>query len=265
MDVLRVYLDVDGILVQDDGTVGHQTALAVAASAVPISIVTARAPFEMQRVWQTIQLPGPHVYFNGALVLLGTQVLADWPLPRRTAEKWILGLRQAFPSLTISCYDLTHWYSDRFDERIDNDQRIMGGVCDIVSFDALLTRATSRIYKVMIVTRDETEMAEVLSYVARHQDGDVQAWQSGGNYLEFTHQLANKAQGAAVVAAFCHESLAQSAAVGDGHNDLLLFAEVQCAVAMGNAAPAVQAQADEITKDCNHDGVAAALEMILRK
>ena len=77
MDVLRVYLDVDGTLVQDDGTVGHQTALAVAASAVPISIVTARAPFEMQRVWQTIQLPGPHVYFNGALVLLGAQVLAD--------------------------------------------------------------------------------------------------------------------------------------------------------------------------------------------
>jgi hypothetical protein len=49
-------------------------------------------------------------------------------------------------------------------------------------------------------------------------------------------------------------------AFGDNNNDISMFEQVGLAVAMGNAAPQIQAHADRVTADHNEDGIALALQ-----
>jgi hydroxymethylpyrimidine pyrophosphatase-like HAD family hydrolase len=48
-------------------------------------------------------------------------------------------------------------------------------------------------------------------------------------------------------------------AIGDSYNDLALLQAAGLGVAMANAPPEVQAVADAVTLDNDHDGVAAAI------
>jgi Cof subfamily protein (haloacid dehalogenase superfamily) len=52
----------------------------------------------------------------------------------------------------------------------------------------------------------------------------------------------------------------QVLAIGDSYNDLSMFDVAGLSVAMGGSVPAVRERAQASTTDCEHDGVAAALE-----
>ncbi|HEY3501932.1 MAG TPA: HAD hydrolase family protein [Actinocatenispora sp.] len=70
----------------------------------------------------------------------------------------------------------------------------------------------------------------------------------------------SKATGAAMVAADLGVDPADVVAVGDGSNDLPMFAWAGLSVAMGQAADRVRAAADEVTGTVEEDGVAQLLE-----
>lgn len=55
----------------------------------------------------------------------------------------------------------------------------------------------------------------------------------------------------------------ETLAIGDGGSDLPLLKAAGIGVAMGNALPFVQAEADWVTASCDEDGVAVALERFL--
>ena len=57
--------------------------------------------------------------------------------------------------------------------------------------------------------------------------------------------------------------ITQAIAVGDEGNDLAMIETAGLGVAMGNASQAVKDAADEITADCDHDGVAEVIEKYL--
>ena len=52
-------------------------------------------------------------------------------------------------------------------------------------------------------------------------------------------------------------------AIGDEENDLSMIKFAGIGVAMGNAVPAVKEAAQRTTSDCDHDGVAGAIEKVL--
>ena len=60
-------------------------------------------------------------------------------------------------------------------------------------------------------------------------------------------------------------SLARAAAVGDSENDLEMLAAVALPIAMGNASSAVKALCTHMTDDNASDGVAKAIEWVLRQ
>ena len=59
--------------------------------------------------------------------------------------------------------------------------------------------------------------------------------------------------------------MAQTAAIGDAENDLDMLAAAGYAVAMGNAAACVKAQADFVTDDCESDGIVRALSWLMAR
>ena len=77
---------------------------------------------------------------------------------------------------------------------------------------------------------------------------------------EFTARGINKGYGIQFLRRQLGISREQCIAIGDNENDLEMFGQVQIAVAMGNAKEEIKKAADEVTFDCDQDGVAIFLE-----
>jgi len=93
----------------------------------------------------------------------------------------------------------------------------------------------------------------------------------GGSYtvgwtawLDIAPEGVSKAHGLRVVAEALGIPASQVLAVGDGRNDLEMFAWAGRSVAMGQAPPEVQDAADQVCADVYEDGLADVLEELLR-
>ncbi len=98
---------------------------------------------------------------------------------------------------------------------------------------------------------------EVKSYLCSNPD--IVCVSGGYNNLEFTKAGVNKGTGLIKLADILDIPMECTMAVGDTENDTEILKTARLGIAMGNAAPAVKAIADDITLSNEEDGVAAAL------
>ncbi|HHY36578.1 MAG TPA: HAD hydrolase family protein [Firmicutes bacterium] len=85
-------------------------------------------------------------------------------------------------------------------------------------------------------------------------------------FLEILHPAVSKVEGLKVLGERLGIGLSEMMAIGDAHNDIEMLQGVGLGVAMGNAPPEVQAQADWVTAGIEDEGVVVALEkFILRE
>ncbi len=104
-----------------------------------------------------------------------------------------------------------------------------------------------------MLARMEGELAAALGPLAA-------ARRSQRYYLDVTHPTADKGYAVRAFARHWNVPLAEVAVLGDMANDLPMFATAGLAIAMGNAAPEVQAEADDVTDSNDADGWAKAIE-----
>jgi len=86
---------------------------------------------------------------------------------------------------------------------------------------------------------------------------------AGSEYLEVTAQGVSKGAALELVAQYLGVSLTEIAVIGNGHNDISMFRAAGLAIAMGDAAPEVQAAADVVAPTIGEDGVAWALRQMV--
>ena len=82
-------------------------------------------------------------------------------------------------------------------------------------------------------------------------------------YLDITHALANKGGAVRSLSNLLGIPAAEIATIGDGENDLWMFAAGGFAIAMGNGNPTVHAGADRVTRSNEEDGFAHAVEQFI--
>ncbi len=78
-----------------------------------------------------------------------------------------------------------------------------------------------------------------------------------------THAEAQKSRGIDYIMSTEQLQTAETAAFGDGHNDLPMLKMVGMPVVMANALPAIKAVGRLITKSNDEDGVGYGLQQIL--
>lgn len=78
--------------------------------------------------------------------------------------------------------------------------------------------------------------------------------------LHITHSRATKKHAVVKLCEMLEITTSETIGVGDGLNDLHLFSGVGYKIAMGNAVPELQSQADRIIDSLEHDGLAAYIE-----
>lgn len=86
---------------------------------------------------------------------------------------------------------------------------------------------------------------------------------SVSNNIEINDRHANKGEAIGKLAAYLGFDISESMSFGDGLNDLSMIKAAGIGVAMANACSEVLAAADEMTLDCDHDGVAAGIKKFI--
>ena len=265
-------LDVDGTLLDPDGElrdIVRQAVMAAQQAGLRVILCTGRR-FRSARPWaQKLQLDGPIVVHNGALVkdVASAETLHCHPLPETLCRRGLAVLRQLAPPLI---------YIDAFHEQVDILTEPMERLhpfqreylqdslpyCRFV--DDLSAACLSGV--VMLSIMAEADRLQAL----RPAVEDALAGQGHtkmilnknyqGHILEVLPATVSKWQALERLMAAEGLTAEDVMAIGDDYNDLEMIRGAGLGIAMGNAVDAVRDAAGYVTGSNDDDGVAQALE-----
>ena len=92
--------------------------------------------------------------------------------------------------------------------------------------------------------------------------GEVDIYLSAPWFLEVMPKGTNKGVGLRTICKDAGIDISEAIAFGDSYNDVFMLKEAGLGIAMGNAEDAVRDAADMVTDDCDHDGIAKALQKL---
>jgi Cof subfamily protein (haloacid dehalogenase superfamily) len=256
--VRLVALDVDGTVLLPDGTIAPSTIAAVAearAAGVHVVLASSRGPVALERIQDVLGLREEwFIGYQGALVgrdhggaleVLSQRLIA--PESARGVEN-----RALAAGLSVGRYFGSLWQVPILTGVIRHEAGTTG------EEPVVATTGGVPAHKLMVIADGEQQRA-ALARLAEDLPDTVTATFSHPSYLEVTAAGVDKGSGITPLARRLGVPLAAVAAVGDGPNDLGLFAAVGHPVAMGQAGPEVQAAAEWVTGAVTDDGVARAL------
>lgn len=258
-------LDVDGTLVRSDGTVSDETVAAirhVRARDVPVVLVTSRGAAALRSVASRLDLGGDDVFISAQGALTGSWTRAGRLLVQDQRRCSVADARMVVEvalsaGFSVSWYAGEHWYVSHVDSSIEEEAREVRAtpvVRDLLAEDAGPD-------KLMVIA--EPGRIERLGPVAGALPAGLGAQVSNPNFLEITRADVDKAAG---LTRYCGRRgipLGDVVAIGDGPNDLGMFACVGTSIAPANARPEVLRAATMLTRANDDDGVAFALRSLV--
>jgi hypothetical protein len=267
-------LDIDGTIAGASNQVTPQVQQAVAAvqaQGIRVAIATGRMYQAALRFHQVIGSTLPLMAYQGAWIQdPSTQTrYRHSPLPRPYALELLELLAEAETQQALSIHlyinDQLHVREVIADTR-DYAQRSQVeplAVGDLTTF--LQQNPSLEATKLLALSPEPTVTRGLLNQLQqRYRSDQLYLTQSISQFFEATHPLANKGAAVQFVA---EELLGLTAnevmAIGDNFNDAAMLQYAGCAVAMGDAPPAVQAMAGWTAPSVEADGVAAAIEKFL--
>jgi Cof subfamily protein (haloacid dehalogenase superfamily) len=252
--------DVDGALVTPDKVVTPGAKAAVAdlrAAGIGFTITSGRPPRGMKMLIDELKIDTIVAGFNGgvfvnpdltviqsrfmsraaaarALEVIGQHKLVGWLY---TDTDWFV------PDPRGAHVDRETW-TVKFEAKVSND------------FSPLLDRAV----KIVGVSDDLKAVGECETALQAELHGQASAARSQPYYLDVTHPEANKGGVVGFLSKMLHTPPEAIATMGDMPNDVMMFEKSGLSIAMGNASPEVQAQANFVTLSNEKDGFAYAID-----
>ena len=254
-----VAIDLDGTLLNSGHVVGDRDRAAIEmvkrAGVLPV-LASSRAPAAVRPVALALGLvsPVPVVAAQGALVGRfsdGGEFIVDYETRLPIDAARAVATLALAAGVAVNWYAGDVWTASGTDAGVEKEARIVGHrpqLADVLGLEEAP-------HKLMLIAAPGPLAAIVAALPPA-----AQAHRSSPGYLEITAAGVDKGS------AFSRLCRAQGlderhqAAIGDGPNDLSLFARVGTSIAMGNASPLVRAAATMVTADHDHDGVADALD-----
>ncbi|HEY0948921.1 Cof-type HAD-IIB family hydrolase [Nocardioides sp.] len=254
-------LDVDGTLLRSDGSVADETLTAiqhVRSRGVEVVLVTSRGAAAVRPVATRLGMGAADVFISAQGALTGSWaqgsrllVQDQQPCPVTRARAVVEAAVTA--GFSVSWFAGEHWYVSHLDATIEEEIREIGVVPEV---RPLLAEERGP-DKLMVI--GEPDRLEVLRNLAEHLPSGLTVQVSNPNTLEITRSGVDKATG---LARYCTRRglpLRDVVAIGDGPNDLDMFARVGTSIAPANARPEVLRAATLLTRSNDDHGVALAL------
>jgi Cof subfamily protein (haloacid dehalogenase superfamily) len=258
-----VISDVDGTLVTNDKILTAATKAAAAqlrSNGIMFSIVSSRPPRGMLPVMKALGIDAPVAGFNGAVVtgadlaIMSTHLLSPAGARRTVA---MLDAR----GVDVWVFSGEDWLLRKADRPyVGLEERTVAfGPTIVEDFGPALDAAA----KIVGVSADFAALARCEGELHTGLGDEACVVRSQPYYLDVTHPLANKGEAVATLAKLMDVPSPQIVVIGDGHNDIAMFARAGFSIAMGNASADVQQAADVVVASNSDDGFAQAIQQFV--
>jgi len=257
--------DVDGTLVDREKRLTQATIEAVGrlhGAGIGFTIISARPRSGLMPLIEKLDLDEPVGAFNGGIVFRRSgEVLAHHRIDPAVARGIWAMVGDAAVDRWVFADD--RWYASTDQgAHVDSERRASAQEPVVIDdFEPVLDRAD----KITFVSDDQPLLAGLAERVSGEWSNRATVAQSQTYYLDVTAPEANKGAGIAALAASFGVPLDETAAIGDQANDLPMLARAGLAIAMGNAPDAVKAQAHDVSRANDQDGVAWAIDHLIIK
>ena len=257
--------DVDGTLVDREKRLTQATIDAVGrlhGAGIGFTIISARPRSGLMPLIEKLDLDEPVGAFNGGIVFRRSgEVLAHHRIDPAVARGIWAMIGDAAVDRWVFADD--RWYASTDQgAHVDSERRASAQEPVVIDdFEPVLDRAD----KITFVSDDQPLLAGLAGRVSGEWSNRATVAQSQTYYLDVTAPEANKGAGIAALAASFGVPLDETAAIGDQANDLPMLARAGLAIAMGNAPDAVKAQAHDVSRANDQDGVAWAIDHLIIK
>src|SRR5258708_2531359 len=258
--VSLVLADVDGTLVTSEKVLTARATAAVKAlhdAGIAFAITSGRPPRGMAMLIDSLALRTPVAGFNGGifvkpdLTIMAEHVLATDVAMR--AREVIL-----HHGMDVWVYSGKDWLvREPNPPPVAPGQRAVKIAPTVVeNFEAVIGNAV----KIVGVSDDLDLVARCEKDAQDTLGAKASAARSQPYYLDVTHPDANKGTAVTTLSKLLSVPANEIATIGDMPNDVLMFRNSGLGIAMGNASPDVQAQADMVTDSYDDEGFAKAIE-----
>ena len=263
--VRLIATDLDGTLLRSDhetDSVPTRRALGAARDAgITIVLVSARGPVGVGKVADLIGCEGHAICSNGALVvdLVSREVVRHRPLAADVAAQIVRALRARLPDVCFAAeIEGVFALEPAFEGAWDWEPPAGTRYADALELVAVPVTK--------LIARDVTCSVAELAAAAREVAGDAAVPAVAGEWVvEISAAGVNKAAALQELAADLGVESADVVAFGDYLNDLPMLEWAGRSIAPANAHPEVLARVDEVTLSNDDDGVALAIERLLRR
>jgi Cof subfamily protein (haloacid dehalogenase superfamily) len=252
--------DVDGTLVTTDKRLTEASCAAarrLAAVGIGFTITSSRPPFGMRVLIEALDLKLPMgAYSGGALFVPGIGVLEQHMIDPAAAVRAIEILSSR--GMDIWAFSGQAWLlTNPAGPYVDHERRtILSEPVVVERFDDHIAQVS----KIVGVSADFERLKACEIEVQAALAGTASVVRSQDYYLDVTPLGVDKGTVVDALARRLGIPHAEIATIGDMDNDLPMFRKAGFRIAMGNASPAVKAEADAITTSNEEDGFAAAIE-----
>jgi len=255
--------DVDGTLVTPDKNL-TPAAIAAAgelhAAGVPFTLVSARPPRGMAWLIAALGVTQPFAAFNGGTLVGPDQQILEAHRLAAGAASQTLALLETRGVDAFVFADGAWLVRDASGPHIARERHTVGFDPTVVAnFDAVI----DRIDKLVCVSDDLAQLDAVEATLRPALAGRANIERSQPYYLDITHPVANKGDAVRRLAERLGVALADTVVIGDMTNDLAMFRVAGFAIALGQAPPAVKAEAAAVTGANTEDGFAKAVRTLV--
>jgi Cof subfamily protein (haloacid dehalogenase superfamily) len=261
--IRAVISDVDGTLLTTDKTLSGRAQAAAAelrARGIGFTIISSRPPRGLSMLLAPLQLTTPFAACNGGIIAApDLSVIAEHDIPSGIAGRAIAQMERDHIASWVFAGE--HWLvkEDR-GPLVELERRTVQFAPTLVDdFTPYLATAV----KIVGVSTDHRHLACCEAKLNIAFAGAATVARSQAYYLDITHPLANKGTALGVLAELMGVPASEIAVLGDGRNDLPMFAAAGLSIAMGNAGDEVKAKADLVTAANDEEGFAQAVEQLL--
>ena len=270
MEYRLLALDMDGTVLNSEKKISSRTATAIREAMTrgkEVLFATGRCPTEVRGYLKTFPEMNYILCLSGALVmdLRRGETLADVTIPRPMVEK-ILSVADGLDAMvTLYAGD------DVFVEhKRKGNMAYYGCQCFAKLYDDCAVWVEN-IRDVLTICGDCVHKANIFCHSPeewKKADEGLRGlplnYASGiPNNYEISPQNVDKGVGLQMLCEATGIPIQQAIAVGDEGNDVAMLKAAGLGVAMGNAPEWIKEQADWVTADCDHDGVAKVIETYL--
>lgn len=261
---IRLFIsDIDGTLIRPDKSLGEPVVAAarrLQAAGVRMTLISARPVSGMIQIARCLGIEGCMGAYNGGTIArVDGTVLSAERLSLDAARRAMHLVSQ--PGITLWAFADGRWHTTDTSNPHTASERITAAQEPTVVSD--FTPLLDRIDKLVAVSDDEPMLAALEASTSQSLGDAAAVARSQRYYLDVTAPLANKGAGVTALAKAFGVPLTETAVIGDGRNDMSMFAVAGFSVAVANASDEVRAAADETTLPAAEDGVAHAIDNLI--